>query len=197
MLTYGKSLIIGLVITGIYYLAMFDDGVPLQNQINSTNSEMEKSKAEMQSVRQAILDAARFEQTKDTLGAEMDRVLRAIPAKLNSTELMRILSNEAKEVGAQINQVSAPNVPPQQDANKSAFYEPVDVEIDISGSYNQVMLFLSNLTRLDKIVTMRKLSISLRELSGPSAQPVINLKASLSAHKSISVAATSGAAGGG
>lgn len=201
-LAFGKAFLVGLGVTTLYFFGVYDNGGVLEAQIAMATSEITANKNEVESVRKAIEDAERYRQTMAMLGAEMERVLKAIPAKLDSLELMRMIANEAKGVGAEINQVNSPqnfrNSSDGTDGPKP-FYENVPIEINIAGTYNQIMIFLSNLTRLDKIITSEKMSLSVVQspVSGRRATvPTINLKASLQAYRYLSEKTTEGNASG-
>jgi type IV pilus assembly protein PilO len=186
-LTFGKSILIGIALAAGYYFALYDDGSSLEKQIALAKVEVKKSKDEVANVRTAIEDAERFQQTMSVLGAEMDKVLKAIPAQLTSIELMKIISNEAKTVGAEINQLMSPQNF-RNDSDKTVkFYEPVPIDVDLTGTYNQIMLFLSNLTKLDKIITTNQMSFNIKS-GGATAgsSPIVTWKASLQAYRYIS-----------
>lgn len=185
-LTVGKSLLIGLGLAAFYWFALYDDGVAKENLITSLDSEIVVKEKEITSINQALEDAARFQEKMNSLGAEMEKVQLAMPEKLTGLELMKIISNEAKGVGAEINQINAPDGNRQGIPNsEQVFYENIPIEIDITGTYNQVMLFMSNLTRLNKIITTHRMSLQLVAGSAVSAltSPRVNMKASLLAYR--------------
>ncbi|MCB0350937.1 MAG: type 4a pilus biogenesis protein PilO [Bdellovibrionales bacterium] len=183
-LTFGKALLIGIAIAGTYWLSMYDDGVVKETQIKTIEAEITEQVKEIESINKAIADAERFQQKMNELGAEMERVLLAMPAQLTGLDLMSIISNEAKSVGAEINRINSSDKPNGQNSasDQSTFYEPVLVEVDIAGTYNQMMLFLSNLTRLDKIITTQRIELKLSPDSSPMS-PKINMKANLLAYR--------------
>ncbi len=185
--TIGKGLLIGLAAAGFYWLSVYDDGVAKENQIQAISAEIATKQGEIESINKAIEDAERFQQQMNTLGAEMDGVLLAMPAKLTGLDLMSIMSSEAKNVGAEINRINSSDNTRQNygDNDTEDFYEAVPVEVDITGTYNQVMLFLSALTRIDKIVTTRKLDLktdAVQEKADPVA-PKITMKANFLAYR--------------
>lgn len=187
-LTFGRATIIGLVLAAVYFFTLYNDGTVIENQIAASQGEVQKNRAEVESIRQAILDAERYQQTMSVLGAEMEKVVKAIPAKLNSLDLMKTISTEAKGVGAEINQLNSPQTASigTADENPNRFYEVIPIEVDITGTYNQIMLFLSNLTKLDKIITAERLIMAISQRgSGKSSSsvPIINMKASLQAYR--------------
>ncbi len=186
-LTSGMALMLGLVIAGLYYAFMYDSGEALETSIKNSRAEYESTTKDLERLEKAISDAERFKLTVASLGAEMDRILLAIPAKLTSLDLMKTMSTEAKAVGVDINSVSSTgSVVPNKDP-ADQFYEGIPIDIALSGTYNQIMLFLSNLTRLDKIIVAKKLNLvsSLGSVSVNNV-PTIGLTASFLAFRYVS-----------
>lgn len=190
-LTMGKAFLIGVVLTVVYYFMWYNNGAVEEGQIATAQQEVQKSRAELEKIKQALVDAERYQKAMAELGAEMERVVKAIPAELNSLDLMKAISTEAKSVGAEINNLNAPTSSAGRSRQSPAegatdFYEVVPIDVDITGTYNQLMLFLSNLTKLDKIITAQKLTMSISQRgSGASvgSVPIINMKASLQAYR--------------
>jgi Tfp pilus assembly protein PilO len=187
-ITFGHSLLIGIVLTTVYYFSLYDDGTALNNQISSTRTQLENTTKELESLKKAIQDAERFKVAMVSLGAEMDRILLAIPAKLTSLDLMKIVSTEAKNVGVEINNINSQgkgSFSRQEDSVQ--FYESVPITISLTGSYNQSMLFLSNLTKLDKIVVARNLSLNSASAKlGSTGNPVLNASMTVEAFRYLS-----------
>jgi len=96
-LTVGKALLIGLALVGLYWWLVYDDGIAKEAVIAGVQAEIDTKEKEIVSINKAIEDAERFKQRMAELGEEMERVLRAMPTKLTGLELMRVISNEAKE----------------------------------------------------------------------------------------------------
>src|SRR5262249_1068309 len=107
-LTIGKAFLIGVVLALGYYFGMYNDGHNLEQRITAVQGEITKNRAQAEELRKVIKDAESFQQTMHSLGEEMEMVLRAIPSKLSSFELMKILSEEAKNVSVQIMSIKAP-----------------------------------------------------------------------------------------
>lgn len=192
-LPFGTALIINLILSVVYYFSLYDNGSALENQIQATKTQLTASENELENLKKAVEDAERFKQTMATLGTEMERILLAIPSQLTSMELMKIISTEAKSVGVDIKNLAGQAGTASSAKDTKQFYEAVTVEVTISGSYNQVMMFLSNLTRLDKILIAKNLTLDIAQM-GPagSNSPVINMKGLIEAYRYMSETATEG-----
>lgn len=182
-LTFGKAMLIGLALAAVYYFGVYNDGSALEAAIKNSRAELQKNTNEIAKIKTAIGDAERYQQTMAVLGAEMDRVTKAVPTQLSSFDLMKIVSNEAKTLGLQINALRARDAF-RQGENKGAIFEPVGVDVDLTGTYNQIMEFMSSLTRLDKIVTIRSLNFSAKlDSTKKGTTTTILFKAELNGYK--------------
>jgi Tfp pilus assembly protein PilO len=164
----------------------YNDGTALETSIATTQVQIQQAQKEMESVTKAIEDAERYQKTKAALGVEMDNIMLAIPVKLNSTDLMKTMSNEAKSVGAEIISLAAPQSFRNDSESANSVYVPIMISVELSGTYNQLMLFLSNLTRLNKIITSTKLTLAIKSTSGvmrPGTPPALSLSGSFQAYK--------------
>ena len=191
-LTVGKALVIGLALGAAYYFFMYDDGSVLQKQIQVAQQQVTQDQNKIASINKAIEDAKTFVKVKAALGAEMQTVLKAIPGELTSLEFMQTLSNEAKTLGLQINSIARGESfrsPSNGGKGEAAFFKPIVVSVQLTGTYNQVMEFMSALTALDKIVTVDSLDLNAQQQSGlnqKSSAPVLNFRADLAAYRFLS-----------
>lgn len=157
-LSLGKCFLISLVVFGIYYAMIFDNGSGFETQIATAQAEILRQEAELKGITKAEADAARYEETMKVLGDQMNRISKALPEELSTTDMLKTVTSEAKTTGLEINRVS-PNQSRGNDQKGDSFYETVDIDAELSGQFTQVMLFLANMTKLDKIVMPRSLSL--------------------------------------
>lgn len=171
-LTYGKSFLIGIALAAVYYFSVYNDGTTLENQISTAKNQLNQYNNEIATIQKAIKDAEDYKQTMNVLGVEMERVLKAVPSQLSSFDLMKIVSNVAKKLNVQINSLhSRESFRPGE--KKDAIFENVGVEVDLTGTYNQIMQFMSELTSLDKIVTINALTLVAKVDTSRKGPPLI------------------------
>ena len=198
-LTMSMAFLVSLGIAAVYYFVAYNTGEALESSIASLEQSYAANQSEIERVRTAIQDAERYQQTMATLGSEMERVQKAIPSALTSQDMMKLLSNEAKVVGAEINQITASQSQSYQASNPDTpppLYEPVTIEINLTGTYNQLMLFLSNLTKSDKIISAKKLNLNISQgRPTNSTTPIIEMRATIEAYKYLPPPANTGASG--
>jgi type IV pilus assembly protein PilO len=186
-LTVGQALLIGLALAAIYYFNLYNNGSALEASIQSATQEYNKNVSQIEDIKRSIVDAERFQKTVLTLGAEMQKILMAVPEKLTSVDLMRTISTEAKKVGAEIGNITTgTSTLNSGNAESRKYYEPIAIQIDLTGKYTQIMQFLAGLTKLDKIVTIESIRMNASTRGGESSSPQIAFNASLQAYKYIS-----------
>ncbi len=176
-LTMGKAIVAGVVLTVLYFFIMYNDGSAIQQKIAGSNTEIQTKEAELEKIKKAVSDAERYQNTKRALGAELDSVLKAIPAQLTSQDLMKIVSTEAKAMGINLNINPSQYSGQASPDDKSVFFEPVVVSLSLEGTYNQLMSFLSAITKVDKIITLSSLNlVNAAANRAPEDNGPVNLK---------------------
>lgn len=202
-LTFGKAVLFGLIVAAVYYFALYNSGADLEAFIQQTRDQVSAKEAELTTIKNAIADAERLQTAKKNLGEELDVVLKAIPEQLTNVDLMRVLSNEAKSVGVNILSINTVNnvVAAPQTTGPKPFFAPVAVTVSLEGSYNQLMLFLSNLTKTDRIITVSALNLQLRDGNVANADArgptLLKMSGEFKAYKYLPATTEKGASPGG
>jgi Tfp pilus assembly protein PilO len=178
-LTFGRAFLIGLAITGVYYMMFYDNGDNLAAAIQSTKAQTQQVETELKAV-QAKLDRAKeFQEASQSLGSSLQKMLSYIPAHFRIGQMMKLLSREARLSGLDITQVSEQNVT-REDGEMTDF-SPLGVNIDLSGQFNQFLTFMSNLTRQRQIFLFDKIDIG-SEAGGTTPKEVLKFSASIRAY---------------
>lgn len=164
-LSVGKAFLIGLGIAAFYYFTMYNDGTVFLNQIQNNNNQITQKTKELADLQKTIQDSKRITQLKEELEESMSSVVNAAPEDFNALELMKVLSTEAKVVGASIVELKAGrsqrrNTGPRGQQQIETF-EPINVDVKLKATYNQLMLFLSNISKTGRLITAEKMSLKL------------------------------------
>ena len=163
-LPLSRAVIISFFISGIYYLVGYDSGETFKNAMISSEQSKTELKTEIAKLDKELESIRQLKAAQDRDSERLNTLLAFIPEKLTKTELMRTLGNEAKSVGVSINQIRDNT----NQNKKSEFYEEVGVEIELVGSFAQLVLFLSNLTNLKQIISVDGLTMIVG--SGPMGE---------------------------
>ena len=163
-LSIKKCLVIGVVVGGAYYLGPYDDGSEEVRLTRRANENLVQAQAELNSINRVLKQAQTYRETAEELGEQLEAALRYLPEKLTPADLMKLLSTEAKAAGANIVRVQDGGT---QSGSEEDFYKQIVVETELEGSFAQMMLFLSYLTRIDRIISLKTLTMSSKD-SGAS-----------------------------
>lgn len=185
-LPISRVLIIAVVVAGLYYLVGYDDGQGFINAMSAAEQSKTDLTKEMIKIDQELGEINQLKSAQERDGQRLTTLLGFIPEKLTKTELMRTLGNEAKSVGVSINQIRDN----AGQGKKAEFYEEVGVDVDLAGNFAQLLLFLSNLTRLSQILSIETLEL---RTQGNSDGDSLTMAASIRAYRYLPKASTPGA----
>lgn len=179
-----KAFVVALVVAALYYFVMYDDGSTQERSIERTRTQITEQQNELQRVNRAVREVERFTSEIDQVKKEMAPVFKSLPKDATTSDLMRVLSDEAKKVGLTISNISpggaARQTPGRGRDAEPVYYEPISVSVQFSGKYNQIMTFLSAMTKKNKVILVTDLTLSRAQSGrGDNAQidPVISLRA--------------------
>lgn len=168
-LTMAQALIFSMALAAIYYFLVFDNGATQKALIAQTNSHLQELQTQLDADQTKIDRAAVFKKTASETGSTINKLLATIPEKFSMPDLMRIVSNEAKVAGSSMSSV-APNGSEISTVAKE--FEELSVSIDLTGTFLQHMIFLSNLTKINQILIVRKLDFTVSR-EGRSDEPAL------------------------
>ncbi|MCB0364807.1 MAG: type 4a pilus biogenesis protein PilO [Bdellovibrionaceae bacterium] len=177
-LTFGKALMFGLLIAGLYYSIGYDSGSELEVSIAQTKEQIQDKQTEIKGLERQIERIKTMQKVMGVLGTEFDSFLSYIPEKMSMPDLMKIISTEAKAAGVGINGIGevTSNMASRATSEEGQFYEEMIVEVELVGTYAQLLLFLSYLTKLDKILSISQLSMVSSAKIGDRESPMITFK---------------------
>lgn len=187
-LTFGKALGLGLFFAGLYYSIGYNSGSSLKLSIEKAKEQIQDSETEIKTLENQISRIATMKKVMEVLGEEFESFLAYIPEKLSLPELMRMISTEARAAGVSVNgigelqQVAAQTKRPGAD---HPFYEEMGVEVELQGTYSQILLFLSYLTKLDKILTISQLSMVSQAKVGDRESPIITFRCQIKGYRYV------------
>jgi Tfp pilus assembly protein PilO len=175
-------MMLGLVFAAFYYFLVFDQGIAQKNSIAAAQAQMVSIEQQMKDNQIKLDRAAVYKKTASEVGTTITRLLSVIPEHFGSADMMKLVSNEIKVVGSSLSSIT----PMKPEVSRYAKeFEELALQIDISGTFQQHMLFFSNITRINQILTIRKFDLStVREGKGDEP-PLVRLSAEIVAYRYI------------
>jgi len=176
----GRSLLLGLVLAAFYYFMVFDSGLSQKTAIDAANVQIQTLTKQIAD-NQAKLDrAAVYKKTAAEIGTTINKLLGVIPEHFGIADLTKIVSNEARVAGSSLNSIT-PGTPEISHVAKE--FEELNVKLDMTGSFLQHMVFLSNLTRINQILIVRKFQFLLQHEAKGDESPQVHMMAEIVAYR--------------
>jgi Tfp pilus assembly protein PilO len=146
-------MLIGFVVASFYYFLMYDSGITQQTNIATGTTRIQELQAQMADMQQKLDAAAVYKKTAAEIGSTITKLLSLIPEDFKMTDLKRLVSNEAKVAGSSLSDIT---VRTTETSTVSPEFEELSVTVDMQGSFLQHMVFLSNLTKINQILIVRR-----------------------------------------
>ena len=156
-LTMGRALMLGVGIAIIYYFLLFDDGSVHRAAIAQSQQQIADFEKQIADSQKKLDQAAVYKRTVAEVGGTITKLLSLIPEKFGMPDLMRIISNEAKVAGSSLATLTPKNVTVSPLAKE---FEELTVTLELQGSFLQHMMFLSNLTKQNQILVVRRFNLN-------------------------------------
>ena len=158
----ASACLIGIVIAGLLFFFVLGGDGSLEKSLKPIRNKKVKLTKDIQEKEKIIKEAFEYQENIKKLGKAINKVIKYIPENMSSAKMMRSLTDSAKVSGVNIIDVSDKGrvrSKPGEAANE-VLYDRIPVSIKLEGNFTQIMMFLSNLTKLDNIITVEELSIN-------------------------------------
>jgi Tfp pilus assembly protein PilO len=169
-LPWNRILAAGLVAAFVYWYLFFDSGATLraeQEQAQQQHAELERL---LKVTKDKIADADRFENEVRELVEQFNRATELMPAKMSTAELTTTVTEMVTRAGARLIQTE-----PKLGGPKGDFFETTGLAITVEGSFSQIAMFLSFLSRVPKLFTFDKVEVG--TVTGSDAEsPILTFR---------------------
>ncbi len=177
--TWSKVIVGGLIAAGAYWGLYYDDGGLLETGIKTLEATYEESARQLAETKEAMADAEKFEKAVRQNEVQFDKVLEYLPQEINANELTRLVNQQAQLSGPRVQTTKALELIERKD-----FYEMTRLDFSISGSFSQVVLFLSSLSKIQRLLTFDKLKIKSSQTTATDV-PVVELSGVLVGYRYV------------
>lgn len=155
-LTMGRALILGFMVTSLYYFMIFDDGSQVEAAIQSSAAQAANVDRELKDVQEKMNRARDYQQATSELGNSIQKLLSYIPAQFRIGQLMKMVSDEARISGLDIVRMTPKTV---AEPNRVDDFTELGTSLELKGQFDQLLTFMSNLTKKRQIFIFEKLDI--------------------------------------
>ena len=151
---WARVFVIAGVVAFLYWQFGLEEGVT-EEQFQSAEANRTQAQASLVATQKAVADLKKFREELDLMNSQFQQVVELMPAEANVADFMLMIREEATKAGSRVKKLE-----PAKDITKVDFYETRKLEISLEGSYAQILTFLSNLSRLKRLVTVEKLALA-------------------------------------
>lgn len=189
-LTWSKVIVGGIIAAFAYWGLYYDDGTTLDNSIRTLTNRYTESERQLRETKEAMADAEKFEKAVRQNEVQFEKVLEYLPQEINTNELTRLVNQQAQLSGARVRSTKAIDM-----IEKKEFYEMTRLEFSLQGTFSQVVLFLSSLSKIQRLLTFDKLKIKVENV-GTEEVPRVELGGVLVGYRYLKETDAAGAAAG-
>jgi type IV pilus assembly protein PilO len=157
---YG--LVAGLAVGGILFgLGYWQLIMPMDDQIAGQNSRLQELQNKIQEGRTAKAQLPKFREEVRQLELELDKLLRILPARRNTPDLLRRIRSLAEQ-----GDFTLKSFTPGSLSDKD-FYSEWPIEINVEGTYHNLASFFDRISHFSRIINVEDLKVLANEVKGP------------------------------
>lgn len=150
---YRTAIIVAIpLVLGLGYYQLLHRGS--QEELTRLQAQQQSLQRKLNEVRSVAANLSRFEEEITALETELGEALRQLPNSKELPGLLTDISTLGKKAGLEFKAFR-----PQTEVNKG-FYAEVPIEIEFTGTYHQVASFFDRISKLDRIVNVGDLNMT-------------------------------------
>jgi type IV pilus assembly protein PilO len=146
----GAGLGIGVLLFAVGYWRLLD---PMREDYDRAVTQLASLQSKIQEGRAAKNELQKFREEVRQLELELDKLLRILPARRNTPDLMRRIRSLAEQ-GDFTLKAFTPGV-----LGDKEFYSEWPIKVDLDGSYHNLALFFDRISRFSRIINVENLEI--------------------------------------
>lgn len=158
---------------------MYDDGSALKANLASVEAQVLTTQAEINRIKPIVASADQIKKEHDEYERDLNTVLKFFPPQFDPKDLRELLTTEASLLGMDIRNVNAVAsfIPSNQLAqgleNFSKEFPIVTGSISIKGTFDTIMLYLTNLSKRELMIVVKSLNFGGSSQRGRSDGPLM------------------------
>lgn len=181
-LPFNQIFIVAAVIGGLYFYLYFDMGTLLDSQIEQTQREISAEEVRKKETEALLKKEEILKNKSKQMITDVAELQKRVPVEQKHSDLIILVSNFAKQLNLKV--VSAT----QGGRQRLTYFEKLDINIEISGKYNDLMMFASNISNDDQVLKLENIEFTRQQQtsSNPAnSDGLLSLKAKLIGYKQI------------
>lgn len=147
----GVGLGLGVVVFGLGWWQFLQ---PMKDQLEAGERTLGELQTKIQEGRAAEQQLPKFREEVHQLEVELDKLLRILPARRNTPDLLRRIRSLAEQGDFALKRFTPGNLSDKE------FFSEWPIAINIDGTYHNLALFFDRISRFSRIINIEDLSIS-------------------------------------
>jgi Tfp pilus assembly protein PilO len=169
-LAWIKIVVLGVIFSAGYRFSYYDDGSKLEERLAQSQVRLKESEIQLAKMKAAMVDANKFEQEVKSAIDQFDRITEYMPERMGAADLTTLIGDQAVKAGARVSKTE-----PRGVGDKTDFFESSKIAFSIDGDFLQITAFLSNLSRVPRLLTFEKIEVQ-RVTSSDPERPKLQCK---------------------
>lgn len=158
-LTIMQIFVFGSILTGGFYFSFYNNGAALKKQIQMEEAQLKKTGESLRIKKDELKRLIQFEEDLKRDEKSIGIFLDYIPEKMTTFEMFRFITQEAKISGVNIEDKTDHGV------EEKEMVFALKASLRVSGSFQQIVFFLSKLTAQKRILLVDHIRIEIIETS--------------------------------
>jgi Tfp pilus assembly protein PilO len=150
---YGLAAGVG-VGAALFFLGYWQFIGPKKEEIEAAEGKLEGLQQQIQEGRAAKQQLPKFREEVRQLELELDKLLRILPARRNTPDLLRRIRALAEQGDFALKRFTPGQLTDQE------FYSQWPIEVSIEGTYHNLAMFFDRISRFSRIINIEGLEIS-------------------------------------
>ncbi|MGH9361327.1 MAG: type 4a pilus biogenesis protein PilO, partial [Thermoanaerobaculia bacterium] len=148
----GVGVAIGALLLGLFFWFKLK---PMQEEIAGLATQLGDLQLQIQEARAAERDLPQFRAEVRRLQLELDKLLRILPARRNTPDLLRRIRSLTEQGNFTLKRFT-----PAQQLNDRDFYSEWPIQVAVDGTYHNLALLFDKIGRFSRIINIEDLAIA-------------------------------------
>jgi Tfp pilus assembly protein PilO len=163
-LSHIKAGLAGVLIAVLYFFGASDSGDTVLQNIENAQIGLKEAKIEIEKMRKELNDVNEFEIKVKTTTSQFKELLKFMPEDLNIADFNKLVTREVAASG-----LRAKRIAPTGEKEVKEFYSTIRIQVELEGTFSQIMTFMSNLSRSKQIFTFEGVELSRLSMENSSS----------------------------
>lgn len=150
-----------ITISAMGALFYFFSAAPLIKEIKDYKAEYETTDQKLGVAKQKAAKLVKLQNERQMKEAEFRKVMKALPEKREIPSLLTSISQAGQDTGIEFDEFK-----PNNEVDRD-FYGEIPVNLSISGSYHNTIMFFDKVTSLSRIVNIKNVEMTLDSKQDP------------------------------